>query len=610
MPGLTFSRSLNSPGDGTTVNLADIVRDELQLAKGDMEFWLKFGSDLGQQFTQNQTALTSLELQRAALAQTYTVGGSLALEIQAADAKIVGIVSGIKELRAQLDALNLAQKNVKLSASSGFFEQDLSLKVVELGMIVAMAAASGTGGTLAVFAATYAWERAKVDTIQSISEDVIKDSKNENAKKWLEAKKNKKKSICVGCPPNPNDSRVSWSGVTSDLFSSATAKKVYEVFAASPSQLENNLKLAILDSTIRQFTLQAASLGRELTEALHERRVLAQKVQEAQLQVARIDAATLAFQQALGPSSAGKFPSTEVQAQIVDAALNRAAARVDRAGEYFFLLRRGVERETVPADPTTGLSKISAYEDQQLLSLQECFDADVKSPSIHITFKGLPCFEARTEKLRQYAQLYWGTDGKELGYFLDPADTTVPINKPTGSTSPHTWETDSAGDHWIQINIDLAIAHRDIRASHRAQKLDNIAFFLETDSSTPEVIPIQVSRDSLDDYWIGTRTTESGIQDVYQSFDVAKGSGSSTLGLLELVRKTESYLYDGVACIGKNEGDALDGIFAACSLKGQTPAFLARQSLLGKIKVRLTKQALGTKTPKALKAFVTYRYVK
>jgi hypothetical protein len=177
-------------------------------------------------------------------------------------------------------------------------------------------------------------------------------------------------------------------------------------------------------------------------------------------------------------------------------------------------------------------------------------------------------------------------------------------------TSPHTWETDSAGDHTIQFNIDLSIAHRGIRATHRSQKLDNVAFFLETDSSTPEIVPIQVSRGSLDDYWIGTRATESGVQDVYQSFDVAKGSGSSTLGLLELVRKTESYLYDGAACIGKNEGDALNGIFAACSLKGQTPAFLARQSLLGKITVKLTKQALGNKNPKALKAFVTYRYVK
>jgi hypothetical protein len=573
-----------------------------------MKSWLDLGNSLGHQFQQNTDALNSLELQRASLAQTYAVGGSLSLEVQAADAKILGVVAGIKEIRAQIDALNLAQKNIKMSASAGFFEQDFFLKAVEVGKIAAMAAASGTGGTLAVLAATYAWENTKFDTVKSISDDLIKDSKNENAKNWLIAKK--KKSQCLDCPSNPNDSRVSWSGVSSDLFSSATAKKVYQVFAASPSQLENNLKLAILDSTVRQFALQAANLGRELTEALHERRILAQKVQEAQLQVARIEAATLALQQALGPSSLGKFPSTEVQAQIVDAALNRAAARVDRAGEYFFLLRRGVERETVPANPATGLSGLSAYEDQQLLNLQECFDADVKSPSIHVTFKGLSCFETRTEKLRQYAQLYWGTDGKELGYFLDPNDTIVPINKPAGLTSPHTWETDSAGDHTIQFNIDLSIAHRGIRATHRSQKLDNVAFFLETDSSTPEIVPIQVSRGSLDDYWIGTRATESGVQDVYQSFDVAKGSGSSTLGLLELVRKTESYLYDGAACIGKNEGDALNGIFAACSLKGQTPAFLARQSLLGKITVKLTKQALGNKNPKALKAFVTYRYVK
>ncbi len=602
--------ALRTFGDGTTVNLADIVRNELQFAKEDMTLWLDLGGSLGREFAQNTNALNSLELQRASLAQTYTVGGSLSLEVQGADGKILDVITGIKNVRDQIAALNLEQKKIQLSASGGLLSSDISLKVVEVGKIALMAAATGAGGPLAAWAASYAWENAKSDSAKSINESIIKSSGNENAKKWLESKKLQAK--CPTCPPNPNDSRVSWSGVTSELFSSATAKKAYEAFSASPSQLENNLKLAILDVTVRQFSLQAVNLGRELTEAIHERRVLAQKIQEAQLQVARIDAATQALQQALGPSSLNKHPSAEIQAQIVDAALNRAAARVDRAGEYFFLLRRGVERETIPADPITGLSKLSAYEDQQLLNLQECFDADVKSPSIHITFKGLSCFESRTEKLRQYAQLYWGTDGTEEVYFLDPVDTTVPINKPASSTSPHTWETDStSGDHTIQFNIDLAIAHRSIRATHRSQKLDNISFFLETDSSTPEVIPIQVSRGSLDDYWIGTRPAEDGgEQNVFQSFDVAKGAGSSTLGLLELVRKTESYLYDGSACNGKNEGDALEGIFAACSLKGEKPAFLARQSLLGTISVKLTKQALANKSPKSIKAFITYRYAK
>ena len=51
-----------------------------------------------------------------------------------------------------------------------------------------------------------------------------------------------------------------------------------------------------------------------------------------------------------------------MQYQIADLALLAAATRVDRAGEYFFLLRRGVERDAVPLDPATGNSVLASSE--------------------------------------------------------------------------------------------------------------------------------------------------------------------------------------------------------------------------------------------------------
>lgn len=67
---------------------------------------------------------------------------------------------------------------------------------------------------------------------------------------------------------------------------------------------------------------------------------------------------------ALGVLKSGwtTYPSAEVQYQIADLALLAAATRVDHAGEYFFLLRRGVERDAVPLDPATGNSVLAANE--------------------------------------------------------------------------------------------------------------------------------------------------------------------------------------------------------------------------------------------------------
>src|SRR4051794_6342745 len=96
-----------------------------------------------------------------------------------------------------------------------------------------------------------------------------------------------------------------------------------------------SLTTALIDQSLTQLMIDVFHKGNELGQNLLERQLAQEKVNEGLRQLARLqaDKNTLRL---VGQS--GTFPAPEVQLQIAGLAFDSAAASVERAGEYFFLL--------------------------------------------------------------------------------------------------------------------------------------------------------------------------------------------------------------------------------------------------------------------------------
>ncbi|MFO0565486.1 MAG: hypothetical protein U0263_07475 [Polyangiaceae bacterium] len=151
----------------------------------------------------------------------------------------------------------------------------------------------------------------------------------------------------------------------------------------------------------------------------------------------------------------------------------------------------------------------------------------------------LDCFQQQVGYLEAYA-----AGLQSAVNVLDLQDTTIPL-------SNWTLGTDAQGQpaYWLTLEVTLAKAHRDYRASHRKQKLFDVTLFMETNDPTPAAIPIRIRRPetNLDVYWIGQTAPPVGGQPspVFVSFDVAHAIPSSPRDLLfQLLRDTSTYQRD------------------------------------------------------------------
>lgn len=377
-----------------------------------------------------------------------------------------------------------------------------------------------------------------------------------------------------------------------------------EVGLKSEASAKQSLGEVLLDAAVLAQAMDAYRAAAKLGQAMAERRLEAQKILEAGRRKAQLQA-SLATVQGIG---SGTYPSAEVQYQIADLALLAAATRVDHAGEYFFLLRRGVERDAVPLDPATGNSVLAANENAFIKNDPICQANTLDASSLDVNLKTLDCFHQRVGYLEAY------TAGLQSAVnVLDLQDTTIPL-------SNWTLGTDAQGQpaYSLTLEVTLAKAHRDYRASHRKQKLFDVTLFMETNDPTPAAIPIRIRRPetNLDVYWIGQNTPQGGGQPspVFVSFDVAHAIPSSPGDLLfQLLRDTSTYQRDAFACNGLGVNSPLGGQLDLCKLSNLEPssvgrAYLEGLSLIGDLDIEIPVASLGGRAPTKLFADVRYTH--
>ncbi len=143
-----------------------------------------------------------------------------------------------------------------------------------------------------------------------------------------------------------------------------------------------------------------------------------------------------------------------------------------------------------------------------------------------------------------------------------------------------------------------------------------MTFFLETNNSTPALIPIQVRRPAItkDVYWLGLTPGPSGPEDALLSLN-AFGAIPSAPGdlLYNVLHDSTALEHDAFACNALNETDPLDGNLALCQLSTLDPASLGRAyleglSLLGPLELEIRVAGLAGRTPVRLFADLRYTY--
>lgn len=581
-------------------DLLSLVQDELTRGEQDSRFWLEYGAVLNGNFLNVNSALAELNLRQTFLADATDSNGSLGLEMEGANLRVRELAGQLQVIHEQLKALNVAK--AKLSSGGGVFEIDL----MDLVGVVASAAATAYGGPAAGAAVALIWSGLE----QGLSSD-------DAAAQASQGRANGPGATLVwknGCLQSAQDSKKRPTGdecftnfkdkLVDGLLESDTVKGLVSEFLSTiglDKSAPDATRALIIDSAIANLTIEANRTGNDLGSALQGATVVEERYRESLRQLARIVAAKGTLQEV--PSSG--FPAPEVQLALADLAFQSAAASVDRAGDAFFLYRRGVERDVLPLDAVTGVSTLTTREKTFLTGQAEC--AGVTSASLDVNFSTIPCFERRIDFLNQAAAAAHSGRSSD---FIEVADATVPF-------AEWTLGTDAEGDdaYSFSLSIDVDKAQRGSRGTlnnvgELKQAIKDVTLFLETNDPLPAPVRLKIRRptDSADVFYIGRA---QGVRQ-FQFFDVARGGAAAPdTSLFELLRDSTAYERFGFACNALDEQDNLTGALANCKLSNlseETRAFLIERSLIGTLDFTIKVEDLAGRTPVKLFALVDYFY--
>ncbi|MBE7481583.1 MAG: hypothetical protein HS104_16580 [Polyangiaceae bacterium] len=583
------------------LDLVTLVKAEMTQAKEQRQFWIEYGAILSGKYNSVNEATTKLNNEIQFLNDATDSNGTLTLGLALADQRVHDAALELDQIALTIKQLQGMKVLVKTSKGSGLVDAG------ELAMGVGLAAAFGFGGpaagAFALGVLKSGWTNGKEASAKQQDSQV-------NAKPGDVSKANKGKVTFSQQYDAELDKDWAEQGGNATLAELADQLDpliqawLTEVGLKSEASAKQSLGEVLLDAAVLAQAMDAYRAAAKLGQAMAERRLEAQKILEAGRRKAQLQA-SLATVQGIG---SGTYPSAEVQYQIADLALLAAATRVDHAGEYFFLLRRGVERDAVPLDPATGNSVLAANENAFIKNDPICQANTLDASSLDVNLKTLDCFHQRVGYLEAY------TAGLQSAVnVLDLQDTTIPL-------SNWTLGTDAQGQpaYSLTLEVTLAKAHRDYRASHRKQKLFDVTLFMETNDPTPAAIPIRIRRPetNLDVYWIGQNTPQGGGQPspVFVSFDVAHAIPSSPGDLLfQLLRDTSTYQRDAFACNGLGVNSPLGGQLDLCKLSNLEPssvgrAYLEGLSLIGDLDIEIPVASLGGRAPTKLFADVRYTH--
>jgi hypothetical protein len=577
------------------IDLVSLVKSEITWAKNRREFWLFYGAILNDVWKQTGSRRNELngelDALNAALAENT---GSLWLSFKDADQRVDQAAAEIEQIRQVIEAIQGLKW--KLQGPSGGIDIDAG----EVALVVVAAAATAYGGPAAGFAAAAVWQGLKN---YGKDEHSAGDSSDKGIS-LADFGKGEKSS---------DDSQVDWDqqdeeflgGLVKGLSESDSAKSLLGFFASalglSEETAKNTMAEVILDAIALQTAIELYQAGAKFSQALMQRRIAQQKLREAERRRAQILASLSALDK-VDSLPNGAYPPEEVQYQIADLAFRSAAAHVDRAGELFFLLRRGAERDGVPADPATGKSTLATYELTEMSKQPDC--SGVTTVSMDINFLTLDCFDGRASILGTYAGGI-----QRMGYTLDVQDTVIPAS--AWKMDPQATEPQAL----LTLDVQLEQAHRGVRAAHRKQKIEDITFFLETNDPAPAKIDILIRRPETnkDVYWVGKATDAGGTPfDVFQSFDLALAPAGQPGDLLyNILRSSSSYDRNAFACNGLDESSPQSLLLEDCTLSSLAPgplkrAYLAGLSLIGSLEIRIPTASLGGRIPS--KFFARYKY--
>lgn len=583
------------------LSLVNLTKGEMTSAKTDRNFWLLYGSILNGKYNEVNDALTKLNNEISFLNDATDSNGTLTLGLALAAQRVHDAALELDQIAKTIKQLQGKKALVKASSGSALID------VADIGAGVGVAALFGFGGPaaaafgLAIF--KDGWDSAKEgsaagkDTKPQGSQEAWKPFSKARAgvfaehfnagldDDWVKDGKNAAlKPLLSGYDPVLQDWLVEFG-----LKSEASAKQ--------------SLGEVLLDAAILAQVMDGYRAAAKLGQAMAERRLEAQKILEVGRRKAQLQASLLALQ-SIAP---GSFPSPEVQYQIADLALLAAASRVDRAGEYFFLLRRGVERDAIPIDPATGQSTLAANENLFIKSDPICQATSVDANSLDVNLMTLDCFEQRVG----YLDAYSGGLQSQINA-LDVQDTTVPFSNWTLASNAQ-----GQPAYKLTLEVTLAKAHRDFRANHRKQKLYDVVFFLQTNDPVPAAIPIRIRRPqtNLDVYWVGENPKPGAAPSpAFVSLDVAHAFPSTAGDLLfQLLRDTSTYQRDAYACNGLDVNSPLGGQLELCKLSNLEKSLLGRAyleglSLIGDVEIEVPVSALGGRIPNKLFADLRYTH--
>lgn len=587
------------------LDLVKLVKEEMTKTKGDFGFWIEYGAILSGQYNNVTDATTKLNNEIAFLNDATDANGTLTLGLALADQRVHDAALELDQIALTIQQLQGMKVLVKTSKGSGLVDAK------ELAVGVGLAAAFGFGGpaagafAISIFKAGFSnakedEAKQQVTAVHATDEAATAAAKDDQKYKQGVFKKTYDAELDDDWAKKGGNAAL---GALLTGFDPFVQAWLNETGLKSEAKAKQSLGEVPLDAAVLAQAMDAFRAAAKLGQALAERRLEAQKILEAGRRKAQLQASL----QTVQTTSPGTTPSTEVQYQIADLALLAAATRVDRAGEYFFLLRRGVERDAVPLDPTTGQSNLAANENSFILSDGICQATTLDASSLDVNLMTLPCFEQRVGFLEAYAA------GLQSAIsVLDVQDTTVPF-------ADWTLGTDAQGQpvYALTLEVTLAKAHRDFRATHRKQKLHDVVFFLQTNDPVPAAIPIRVRRPqtNLDVYWIGEATPPGGQPGpVFVSFDVAHATPSSPGDLLfQLLRDTSTYQRDAFACNALDVTSPLGGQLDFCKLSNLEAGSLGRAyleglSLIGDLDIEVPVASLGGRVPTKLFADVRYTH--
>jgi hypothetical protein len=583
----------------SSVDLVSLVQEELTRASTQTDRWLTYGNIANETFRNVNDARQRLDLETQALSDAVAAGGVLSLEVQASDQRIRDLAQQLFLVHEKIKALN--QVKAKLNSPGGVIDIDLG----SLVKVAVVAAATAYGGPAGGAAAALVWSGIEKGLSANDAADAAIQERGKTPSATVVSSN--------GCVQAVQDSKklpdgnACWDKFTDKLVdglaeSDAVKGLVNEFMRAAglgEPAAPDALKSMIVDNAITSLTIEAYRTAGDLGAVLQEGIISEEKYREAVRQITRVNSAKNTLDQV----PATGFPAPEVQLALADLAFKSAAAAVDRAGEYYFLLRRGAERDIVPVDAVTGLSELTERERLSLASDIEC--AGVTAPSLDINFSTLACFDRRVDFLDQTAAGF--RNGRSLDK-LEVADATVPFAE---------WQLveDEDGDEAYQftLSVDLDKAQRGSRGSgggQPRQRFYDATFFLETNNAQPAPVRMLIRRptSSPDVYYIGKANAEPQ----FQVFDVARGADHAPENpLFELLRDRTQYSRFAFACNGLNEQSPLGGELDLCKLSNldeNSRAFLVNRSLIGNLDFSIKVSDLEGKQPRRFFAFIQYAY--